>query len=146
MPRYAVAERSAGAGSTTLPLMSIFAAAAVSLKIREIGVFNTTTTAVAIALRRYTAVGTVGASLTEMPYDKASAAAAGTAVNTHTVTPTFETGNIRVAPLGAAVGAGVIWTFGDTGLVIPVGTGNGIGISVLTGTGQICDVYFDWDE
>ena len=53
---------------------------------------------------------------------------------------------IRQASLGAAIGSGVIWTFGDAGLVIVLGTANGIGIHCPTGTGQICDYYIDWDE
>jgi hypothetical protein len=51
--------------------------------------------------------------------------------------------------LGAAIGSGVIWTFGGGvtgGLVIPNTTGDGIGLIVATGTGQICDVSFTWDE
>ena len=143
---FSVAERSTGAGSATLPVFSIFAASAVVFRVREIGVFNTTNTACAVALRRYTAQGTPGTGLTEMPWDVDTAAATATAFNTHSITPTFVTGNIRYASLGAAVGAGVIWTFGQGGLEVNPGTGNGIGISVPTGTGQILDFYIDWEE
>ena len=48
--------------------------------------------------------------------------------------------------LGAAVGSGWVWTFGDEGLQIPEGTANGIGIYIPTGTGQILDYYIFWDE
>jgi len=53
--------------------------------------------------------------------------------------------------LGAAVGSGVIWTFGDDGLAITAAdavesTANGIGPVVATGTGQICQCYMVWDE
>jgi len=146
MARYSVGDRSTGAGSTTLPTASLYASANVAPKIREVGVFNTTTTSVAICLRRLTTAGTQGTGLTELEYDPASPDPVTTGFQTHTVGPTISTGYIRIAPLGAAVGAGVIWTFGDTGLVIPAGTGNGIGICVYTGTGQILDFYFDWDE
>ena len=145
MARFSVADRSTGAGSTTLPLFSIFASASVGVKVREIGVFNTATDAAAYALRRYTAQGTPGAGLTELQWDENGDAVTATAFNTHTVTPTFVTGNLRAVTLGAAAGAGVIWTFGDSGLEIEPGTGNGIGLSVLTGTGQIVDFYMDWD-
>lgn len=138
--------RTGGAGSTTLPIASLFATAALRPRIREVGVFNTTTTAVAIALRRATAVGTAGAGQTEVYEDDESQTPVATAFDTHSVAPTFVTGNVRVAPLGAAIGAGVIWTFGGNGLVIPQGTGNGVVVVPLTGTGQICDVYFSWDE
>ena len=53
---------------------------------------------------------------------------------------------LRQASLAAAIGSGVIWTFGDSGIVVPPGTANGIGIICPTGTGQILDYYFDWDE
>ena len=53
---------------------------------------------------------------------------------------------LRQGTLGAAAGAGVIWTFGNGGIVVPSGTANGIGIIVPTGTGQICDIEFTWDE
>jgi hypothetical protein len=146
MARYSVGERSTGAGSTTLPQFSLYASANVAAKIREIGVFNTTTTAYAVCLRRFTTTGTQGAALTECEFDPASPDPVSTGFNTHTVTPTITSGYLRVASIGAAVGAGIIWTFGDTGLVIPAGTGNGIGMLVYTGTGQICDFYIDWDE
>ena len=146
MARYSAGTRSAGAGSTTLPVGSLYAAAAVRAKIREIGVFNTTTTAVAINLRRLTTAGTQGADLTESKHDSDSVAASSTAVGTHTVGPTLGDDLGYRAALGAAVGAGVIWTFGDDGLVIEPGVANGIGILVATGTGQILDWYVVWDE
>ena len=66
----------------------------------------------------------------------------------HTVAATMVSGaNIRQAMLGAAVGSGVIWTFGDTGLLIAAGTANGIGVICPSGfTGQIVDYNIDWDE
>lgn len=146
MARFAVGWRTTGAGSTTLPIGSLFATATTSPVIYEIGVFNTTAVAVALAVRRFTALGTAGTGQTEIFVDDIAATALATAVDTHTVTPTFVTGNVRVATLGAAIGSGVIWTFGDRGLRIPSGTGNGVGVVPLVGTGQICDLYFDWDE
>ena len=145
MSRYSVGARSAGAGSATLPLLSLYATAAVGGRVREIGVFNTTTAAVAVALCRLTTTGTQGAGLTEAAHDPASPAPAMTAFNTHTAAPTLADLGYRTV-LGAAIGAGVIWTFGDEGLVIPVGVAQGIGIYIPTGTGQICDIYFVWDE
>ena len=55
------------------------------------------------------------------------------------------------AVLGAAVGSGVIWTFGDDGILIGEpdaveAVTNGIGVILETGTGQICQVYMSWDE
>lgn len=149
MARFSCAFRSAGAGSATLPLGSIWATAAVRPRIVEIGVFNTTTTAVAVALARFSAgTGTKGAAITVVYEDDNSQSAVTTAANTHTVTPTTISAALRQASLGGAVGSGVIWTFGGKtpGLVVPNSTTDGLGIIIPTGTGQICDMYFVWDE
>jgi hypothetical protein len=68
-----------------------------------------------------------------------------TAFNTHTADATVG-GTIRQATLGAAAGAGIIWAFGEEGLLIPAGTANGIVIICPTGTGQHLDFWFDWEE
>ena len=146
MARYSVGGRSTGAGSSTLPLFSLYGGASGAGKIREIGVFNTTAVALAISLQRFTATGTQGAALTEIGYEPDTPVSNCQGFNTHTVTPTITAGVIRQASIGAAIGAGVIWTFGDTGLIVKLGTGNGYGILIPAGTGQIVDFYIDWDE
>jgi hypothetical protein len=146
MARYSVGTRSTGAGSTTLAVGSLFASAAVEAEVIEVGCFNTTAVACAVALRRWTAVGTAGTGLSELPWNPDKPAATATAFDTHTITGTITAGVYAQAALGAAIGAGVIWTFGERGLVIPKGTGNGITIMVATGTGQILDWYMIWDE
>ncbi len=145
MARYSAGVKT-GAGSTTLPLASLYCAAAVGAKIREIGIFNTTNTALDVKLVRLTTAGTQGTGLTEAKYDPDSAAASCTAFTTHTVAPTLGDDLGYRAALGAAVGAGVIWTFGDSGLRVPVGTANGIGVIVENGTGQACQLTIVWDE
>jgi len=124
---------------------SIYAAAGSGGAIREIGIFNTTAVPVAIRLARLTTQGTPGAGLTEDNNDPNGPPALCTAFDTHSVGPTIGADLGKRAVLGAAVGAGIIWTFGASGLVIPKGTANGIGIVVI-GTGQILDWYMDWDE
>lgn len=147
MSRWHGGFRTAGAGSTTLPIASLYAASGIRPRLREVGIFNTTATAVAVALRRATSAGGTHTARDELYGDDDSATALATLFDTDTGTaPTLTTGNVRVASLGAAIGSGVIWTFGGNGLVIPSGTANGITIVPLTGTGQICDVYFDWEE
>lgn len=145
MARYSVAGRSTVAGTAVRAVASVFAIASRTLKIREIGAFNTTSTAVAAALCRFTNATGVGAGLTEVQYDEASPAPNGTGFAGHTADGAVGS-NFRHVPLGAAVGSGVIWTFGDTGLIIAAGTANGIGIICPTGTGQILDYWIDWDE
>lgn len=147
MARYSAGTRSTGAGSTTLPVGSLYAAAATAPRIKEIGIFNTTSTAVAIKLVRLSTAGTQGSGLTESKHSLLSAAAACSAYDTHSSTGPTIAGDLGYrATLAAAPGAGVVWTFDDEGLQTEVGTGNGIGIIVATGTGQILDWYVVWDE
>ncbi len=145
MARYISAVTSTGAGSVTLPIVSVYAIAAVGFELREVACFNTTVTASRNRLQRLTTTGTVGAALTEAKYDDDSAPASCTGVNTHTVAPTLGDG-LHMLPMGAAIGSGTILTFYDKGIECPVGTANGLGIIVLSGTGQIADVNLIWDE
>jgi hypothetical protein len=145
MARYSFGMRATIAGTNVLPAMSIFSPAGSGFKLVEVGVYNTTTTAAAIALARLTAQGTVGAAQTEAEYDNDAAPPLATVFAGHTVAATI--GQIlRQATIGAAAGAGVIWTFGDGGIVVASGTGNGLGIICPTGTGAVCDIEFTWDE
>jgi aconitase B len=146
MSLYVAGARAAGAGSATLPIGSIYSGAGVNPRIREIGVTNTTGTAVAVALCRMSTAGTRGAAITVQSMDGTTTAAGCTAANTHTVAPTLVDMGYRTV-LGAAIGSAIIWTFGgDVGMNAAVGTGNGIGIYIPTGTGQILDFYFLWNE
>lgn len=145
MARFAVAGRATVIGTTVRAMASVFAVASRTLKIREVHVFNTTTTAVAVSLVRFTNATGVGAGLTEVLYDEASPAQNGTGFAGHTADGAVGSA-ICQATLGAAAGSGVIWTFGDTGIIIAAGTANGIGIICPTGTGQICDYAIHWDE
>lgn len=145
MPRFSAGVKT-GAGSTTLPIISLYSSASVGGKIREIGVFNTTTTAVDLKLVRLTTAGTQGTGLVEGKHDPDSPAASCTAFTTHTGAPTLGDDLGYRASLGAAIGSGVIWTFGETGMRITVGTANGIGVIVENGTGQACQAYLVFDE
>jgi hypothetical protein len=126
--------------------MSVYAAAAVSGSLREVGVFNTTAAAVNVKLVRLTSVGTAGAAITVAAQVDRSAAASSTMANTHTAAPTLGADLGYRASLGAAIGSGVIWTFGDRGIEMPVGVANGIGVIIESGTGQVCEIYFVFDE
>lgn len=144
MPRHSVTAR-----TSALPTLvrgpSLYAAAAAGASIREVGVFNTTTTEVSVGLRRWTATGTQGAGLTEAAWNLNKIGPQCTAFNTHTADATGSDEVVR-AMLGAAIGSAMVWTFGDDGLCIPEGTANGVGIYLPTGTGQHLDFYFIWDE
>lgn len=126
---------------------SLYAVAARPFYIVEVGVFNTTDTEFVANLQRLTATGTQGAALTETIADDVGyTAVATTAFNTHTADATVAAGEFARATLGAAKGAGTIWTFGKNGLAVAAGTSNGFGILCPTGVGQLFDFYFIWDE
>jgi hypothetical protein len=144
MARFAVAGRSTVAGTALRAIASLFATATVVPRIYEVGVFNTTATAVAVGLARFTNATGVGAGLTEIAMDDPVHVAVATGFAGHTADGAVS-GLVRAAMLGAAIGSGVIWTFGGTGLAVPAGTANGVGITIPTGTGQICDYYIEWD-
>ena len=150
MARFSAGARTT-AGTTARPMMSLYTPAASNGTLREVGCFNTTATAVEIFLTRLTDTGTQGAGLTEARHNIKGPPALCTAFTTHTADATLGEDLGYRAVLGAAVGSGVIWTFGDTGIVIGLPDAvelvtNGIGIILETGTGQICQTYFVWDE
>jgi len=147
MGRYSIDGTATIAGSATLPFVSIYSSATVNPRLREVHVFNTTATGgFVVSLCRLTTTGTQGAALTEANYDATGTAASVTGFAGHTVAPTI----VNVGPskvMGAAIGDGVIWTFhNDVGVTCPVGTSNGLGLYVPSGTGQICRYSLIWDE
>jgi hypothetical protein len=145
MARFVAGFRSS-AGSTTLPIASVYSSSTVNPHVIEIGVSNTTAVAVALKLCKLTTAGTQGTGLAETNLDAGAYTASCTAFNTHSSTgPTVVDLGYNIT-LGGVVGAGWIWTFGDTGISVPAGTGNGIGIIVATGTGQVLDGYITWTE
>lgn len=149
MARFAVGVKTTASAGTLVPIASIFPTASVGGALREIGVTNTTTTAFDIRLARITVgPGTLGAGLTEAcltnPGDVANCMAFTTSTGG---TPTFVDLGYR-ASIGAAIGAGVIWTFGDIGMILPptAGTLNGVCILPENGASQAAQVYFVFDE
>lgn len=144
MTRY-TASTITGAGSSTLPVMSLYAGTTVRPHIREIHIFNTTATAVSLKIARLSTTGTQGTALTEMALVPEDRAAIATAFATHSGAPTITAGDLWRGVLGAAIGAGVILTFPEEGLVIDKVANAGVGI-VPTGTGQILECTIMWDE
>lgn len=115
--------------------------------LREVGIFNTTTIAFCIGLQRITALGSGTSDITEERHDPNSLATPNLIAKTigsggHTTagSPLYR------ATIGAAAGAGVVWTFGASGLVIPATSGAGLALIIPTGTGQHFDYYWVWDD
>ena len=146
MARYSIAGRSTVAGTAARAIASLFSVAATNAKLVEVQLYNTTNTACVVTLIRFSAATNVGAGLTEANHDVFTPAPQCTGFAGHTGDGTTTGGALYQATLGAAAGSGVIWTFGDRGVNINVGTANGIGITCGTGTGQILDYVIVWDE
>jgi hypothetical protein len=144
VPRHSVTSTT-DALATSLRGPSLYAAAAAGASLRQVEVWNTTTTAFSVGLIRWTAAGTQGTALTEAAWDQNKVAPQCTAFNTHTGNATAGDVLFR-AMIGAAIGSGIIWVFGDSGIDIPEGTGNGVGLYLPTGTAQNFDFTFVWDE
>lgn len=145
MPRCSVGGKTATNVPTAARGPSLYATASSGkLVVREIGVFNTTATAAEVAIGIATSAGTQGAGLTEVNESDQTHTILGTGFLTHTADATLT--NTRHSFLGAAIGAGVIYTFGENGLEIPEGAGNGVVITCPNGTGQHISFYFVWDE
>lgn len=147
MARYSAGGISSAAATATLPAITLAAASGSGCRLREVGIFNTTATAFYASLRKFSTAGTRGAAVNSIAETVLSPAAACTLADANTSTaPTLVNGTIRIATLPAAIGGGVIWTFGDSGLELAAGTGNMFGILCPSGTGQVFTYYFSWDE
>ncbi len=145
MAVYSVGTRT-GVPSQILPAMSLYATAAISPSILEVGISSTTGTICTVALCRIAAQGTVGAGLTEAALSQLSALPACTAFGAHTAgTPTLTDLGHRWT-LGPTAGSGIIWTFAPDELELAPATANGFGVYAPTGTGQALDIYIKWME
>jgi len=142
--RHSIAGRATVVGTTLRAVASVFSIAATGAKIRTVTVTNTVAVAFVATLVRFTNATGVGTGLTEFDYDAANPALC-TGFAGHTADGAVGAALAQVT-IGAAVGAGYTWVFGDSGILIPVGTANGFGIICGTGTGQICDYTIEWDE
>lgn len=152
MPRYAVGGRTAATAATAnhaaAALWNLSATKAIS--VREIWIFKSIATIDNHGLRRITARGTPGSTVTPD---------ATTALNTpritpqsgalldlavYTVQPTLAGVLLARANLPAAIGAGFIWVFAEP-IIIPPGEG----LALITPEAVILqpsDVTFVWDE
>jgi hypothetical protein len=145
MARYAFGMRATVAGTNLRAQMSLYGIANIGCRLREWEVVNSVTTAFAAALARFTNATGVGAGQAEAEYDENAPAPSCTVFAGHTADSAV--GQVfKYTTIGAAAGAGIGWTFGDSGIVIQPGTANGLGLMVPTGTGQIGDHSIAWDE
>lgn len=144
MPRYSAGMTAAGAGSSVRPIFGVLSTASVAPHLREIGITNTTAVACAYRLV-YVTGGTPGATVTAYDHDGYNRTPTCLAKQLWTADATVTADTGYHGQLGAAVGSGLIWTFGSQGLGNPLGSTIALGL-VPIGTGQVCEVYFVWDE
>lgn len=137
-----------GVGSTTLPAQALVGSAANRLELVEIAIANTTAVACVYKLMRISTAGTPGTSLTSAPHDSGDTTT-GVVKQAYTGTaPTAGTDFGYRFEIPAAVGAGVIRPLnpGGVGLIIPATAAAGIGLFLVSGSGQLCAVDWTWVE
>lgn len=122
------------------------AVGASNLTLREVGVESTTAVSSTVALRIASALGTSGTALDEVPWADDRTAPLATTFQAPTADHTAVAGFIRIAALPAAIGGGVIWTFGPQELELAGGSGDGFFLALPSGSDAIINFYFDWEE
>jgi len=141
---YSAGMTAAGAGTSVRPILAIQGSSTVSGFVLGFWLFNTTATACTYRLVRYTA-GTAGAGITETKKRLTAPAAILTVTQLHTADVTVTEDLGYRASLPGAIGAGAYIPL-RTGIETPTaGTTPGIGL-IAVGTGQVCEVGFDWTE
>ena len=117
------------------------------IRIREIGVFNTTATAFLVGVGIATTAGTQGrGALTEICEEDAAYTVKATGFTSQSAGATI-TALVRQASIGAGdEPRGDVWTFGEDRFLPPPGSGEAAAITCPAGTGQFFDFYFVWDE
>lgn len=114
--------------------------------IREIGLFLNAATASSIQLIRPATLGTVSTSIVGQLVDPADAASSASMGTAWSVAPTVSTNvPLRKITLPAAIGNGLIWTFGERELVVSVSS------SLLVwnfgaSAGSVLNGYMVWEE
>lgn len=144
MARYSSGMVAAGAGTALRPILGLLSTATVTGVVVEIQLFNTTAVACTYEVVRFSG-GTAGAAVAEVPL-RVNGPPSICQVNqlwTADATIVDRTGD--VLQLGAAIGSGVILTWGASGLETRLGATAGIGL-VPIGTGQVCSTQITWDE
>jgi hypothetical protein len=135
MARYSVTNNKAGVNTANTTMWSLRAASGQRVWLYELGVFveAAPTAAPVIRLNRQTANGTITTSITPQAEDSGNAAAVTLLDSVWSVAPTLAGTDLRRVPLPNAVGAGVVFTWYDSPLVIPVSGGLAIVNAIAAG-------------
>lgn len=144
MARYSlgITTPAAAAGAAYANLIS---AAGERLYVREIGLFLNAATASSIGLIRPATVGTATSPVAGQAVDAADAAATGTVGTAWSAAGTIGSNYLRKITLPAAIGNGIIWTFGERDLVVPVSSCLFLW-NFGAAAGSVLNGYIVWDE
>lgn len=143
MARYSLASRTSNV-TTGNACWELRSSSTDRLYVREIGITLAAATATTLGLGRPAAIGVTPTSpVTVLPMDTGDPAGTGTVALAWGTGPTIPTQFLRRIGLPATIGAGIIWTFSDRGLVVPVSSS--LILWNLSATG-VSDVYVEIDE
>lgn len=143
MARYTLASRTS-ATSTGAACWELRSTTTDRLFVREIGITLSAATASTFGLGRPAAIGVTPTSpVTVTAMDPGNPAGTGTVALAWGTGPTIPSAFIRRIGLPATIGAGVIWTFADAGLVVPISSS-----IILWNLSAVAaaDVYVELDE
>lgn len=143
MARYTLGSRTSNV-TTGNACWELRSTATDRLFVREIGITLAAATASTFGLGRPAAIGVTPTSpVTVVPMDTGNPAGTGTTALAWGTGPTIPAAFIRRIGLPATIGAGIVWVFGDVGLVVPVSSS--LILWNLSAMG-VSDIYVDLDE
>lgn len=147
MARYSLRTRTTVTTSGAASYELICTSAARRIRLMELGIFLGAATASTYGLGRPAAIGVTPTSpVAFLPEDPADVTGLSTTAVAWGTGPTVPANFFRVVALPATIGAGIIWSFGPAGLVIP---NTGISTLVLwniTANSAVTDVYAVIDD
>lgn len=134
------------AAATNAPLVDIRASATDRVRVLEIGLLSTAATAVTPSIERSTTLGTQTSPVAPQAMDPAEGAATSLVATAWSVAPAGSTTlQFRRAAVPANIGAGFVFTFGGSGLIIPVSSGLVV-MNRLGTTGPVMNGWIVIDE
>ncbi|MBA2706318.1 MAG: hypothetical protein H0U59_00755 [Gemmatimonadaceae bacterium] len=145
MARYSLGSRTTATASGVAN-WELRSTATDRLRVMELGIVVAAATASTFGLGRPAAIGVTPTSpVTILAEDSGDAAGTGTVALAWGTAPTAPTGSayLRRVATPASIGAGIVWTFGENGLVVPISSS--IVIYNLSTTG-VADIYVVVDE
>jgi hypothetical protein len=152
MALYSVAMPRAGVNTANTVMAELRTPSTTRAIVREIGIsFGTLmSTAPRFALARPTNTPAGGTNNVPVPHDPADGASLSSFFLTgQSTAPTFTTAGpyLQVAGLPLTLGAGLVWVFGGSGLVVPVSSS--LLLANLNASGATLgsvDLYVKWEE